>query len=143
MDGCEDLLELLGRVDESVPFFELGVDEFAVHRHLEGAGRVGGGRTRALSLGKFGLDSILHLPVLGGVACAEERKKRGRASVTRRDDVNDEKKLCTPSTKEEEDKKKKERNKMEEGEGEGGGSRRPRRLYTSASAVTDVNLHHV
>lgn len=73
-EGREDLLELLGRVDESVPLFELGVNELAVHRHLEGAGVRGGGRTRALSLGIFGLDSILHLLVLGGVACAEERE---------------------------------------------------------------------
>lgn len=94
------------------------MDEFAVHCHLEGAGRAGGGRARALSLGKFGLDSILHLPVFGGVACAKKQKRRGGFSARRRDDVIEGRNVAPPQQVNER-RGEKGREEVEEKEGEG------------------------
>jgi hypothetical protein len=82
VDGGEDLLELVGRVHEPVAVLELGVDQVAVHDHLEGAGVGRGGLTHALGRGVLGLDSILHLLVLGGVACARRRGGTAEGSVS-------------------------------------------------------------
>ena len=67
-DRREDLLELVHGVHVAVAV-ELGVDELAIHDHLERAGRVLRGFTLGLDAWVLRLDSILHLLVARTVTC--------------------------------------------------------------------------
>ena len=67
-DRREDLLELIHGVHVAVAV-ELGVDELAIHDHLERAGRVLRGFTLGLDAWVLRLDSILHLLVARTVTC--------------------------------------------------------------------------